>query len=175
MQPKQWLMSYYSTHSQGLMKKANNISSSVKKRVLSLMSKWKSFFYCEQFSLPLHALTFDIAEKSECMAHEKNWNLRYWPSLMLFYGFMSQFSAIYSFAECHSVWINCIIINTRGHAVVIASCLLCGTFLCNSNFCISFTQKSPLLLISFSFLIFHLQKFPFFSLLKCTLCCCCGM
>lgn len=175
MQPKQWLMSYYSTHSQGLMKKANNISSSIKREFSVSCQSGKVFFIVNNF--PCHCMHSRsiLQKKSECMAHEKNWNLRYWPSLMLFYGFMSQFSAIYSFAECHSVWINCIIINTRGRAVVIASCLLCGTFLCNSNFCISFTQKSPLLLISFSFLIFHLQKFSFFSLLKCTLCCCCGM
>lgn len=67
MQPEQWLMSYYSTHSQGLMKKANNIPRVNAAKKESSHVKMDRFFLLwvktEQFSLPLHALLLNIAKK----------------------------------------------------------------------------------------------------------------
>lgn len=125
MQPEQWLMSYYSTHSQGLMKKANNIPRVNAAKKESSHVKMDRFFIVSQnwTIFPTIACTLAQYCKKKVNAwrkisKEKKWNLRYWPSLMLFYGFMSQFSAKnecdLQFGECHSVWINCIIINTRG-------------------------------------------------------------
>lgn len=72
MQPEQWLMSYYSTHSQGLMKKANNMPrvNAAKKREFSCQNG--QIFYCESKlnNFPYHCMhsCSILQKKSECMA-----------------------------------------------------------------------------------------------------------